>query len=231
MVQLKYAPNDAPYTGKGRWSWPLTLIEDQNTIEKIIKRGIQLQNDINEYKANNVDRNITNPQILWETFKTETKKIAQSQSKKTYHKITTKIRNLEIDRAALSTHPDFDIRDDLRTSEAMIASELTHLEKAQANDNSDTFKARLHAQGERPGRLWSKLGKSQRPRDLIHRLKILNMTPPQYERHSKKMSRVARDYHENLQNEGLDQNQNPEEHKNKTKTFLNHIPDEQRITE
>jgi len=45
-------------------------------IEKIIKQGIQLQNDINEYKANNVDRNITNPQILWETFKTETKKIA-----------------------------------------------------------------------------------------------------------------------------------------------------------
>jgi len=113
----------------------------------------------------------------------------------------------------------------------MIASELTHLEKAQANDNSDTFKARLHAQGERPGGLWSKLGKSRRPRDLIHRLKIPNATPPQYERHSKKMSQVARDYHENLQNEGLDQNQNPEEHKNKTKTFLNHIPDEQRITE
>jgi hypothetical protein len=76
LVQLKYAPNNAPYTGKGHWSWPLTLIEDQNMIEKIIKQGIQLQNDINEYKANNVDRNITNPQILWETFKTETKKIA-----------------------------------------------------------------------------------------------------------------------------------------------------------
>jgi hypothetical protein len=42
LVQVKYAPNDAPYTGKGRWSWPLMLIEDQNTTEKIIRQGIQL---------------------------------------------------------------------------------------------------------------------------------------------------------------------------------------------
>jgi len=74
---VKYAPNDAPYTGKGCWSWPLTLIEDQNTMEKIIKQGIQLQNDLSELKEANIDRATNNPQLLWESFKLEIKKITQ----------------------------------------------------------------------------------------------------------------------------------------------------------
>ena len=156
---MKYAPNDAPYTGKGRWSWPLTLIEDQNTTEKIIRRGIQLQKDLSELREANTDRATNNPQLLWESFKLEIKKIAQCQSKKTYHKLTSKIRNLERDRAALTTHPEFDESDDLRTSEAMITSELAHLEKTQAKEHKDTFQAKLLAQGEQPGGIWSKLGK------------------------------------------------------------------------
>ncbi len=130
LVQMKYAPNDAPRTGKGRWTWPLNQIEDQNTLGKIVKRGIKLQEKINDLKENNIDRATNNPQLLWESFKTEIKKIAKSQSKKMYHKITSKIRSLKEDRAELAAHPDFDKKDDLRTSEAIIASELTHLEKA-----------------------------------------------------------------------------------------------------
>ena len=120
LVQMKYAPNDAPYTGKGQWTWPLTQIEDHITIEKVIKRDIQLQDDIKDHKDSNTDRETNNPQLLWESFKSEIKKIAISQNKKTYHRITSKICNLEKDKAMLTAHPDFDIRDDLRISEAII---------------------------------------------------------------------------------------------------------------
>jgi len=41
----------------------------------------------------------------------------------------------------------------------MIASKLAHLEKTQAKEHKDTFQAKLLAQGERPGGIWSKLGK------------------------------------------------------------------------
>jgi hypothetical protein len=37
LVQMKYAPNDAPQTGKGHWTWPLGMIDDPKTIEKIIQ--------------------------------------------------------------------------------------------------------------------------------------------------------------------------------------------------
>jgi len=75
---MKYAPNDAPYTEKGQWTWPLTQIEDQITIDKIIKCGIQLQEDIKDQKDSNTDRETNNLQLLWESFKSEIKKIAIS---------------------------------------------------------------------------------------------------------------------------------------------------------
>jgi exonuclease III len=64
LVQMRYAPNDAPYTGKGRWTWLLTQIDNQITIEKIVKQGIQLQTDMSDQKSTNTDRNISNPQTL-----------------------------------------------------------------------------------------------------------------------------------------------------------------------
>jgi len=126
-------------------------------------------------------------------------------------------------------HPDFDLRDDLRTNEAFIASEITHLEKIRANEHRDTFRAKLLIQGEKPGGVWSKLGKVRCPRDPIHRLKNPNTYPLQIECHSKRMAKVAHNYHENLQNEGLNNNLSQVEHENKTCTFLKHIPKEQTI--
>ncbi len=92
-------------------------------------------------------------------FKSEIKKITISQNKKTYHRITSKIHNLEKDKAILTTHPDFNIREDLRTSKAFIVSELSHLEKARANTQKDTLKAKLTNHREKLGGIWSKLGK------------------------------------------------------------------------
>jgi DNA-binding winged helix-turn-helix (wHTH) protein len=88
---MRYAPNDTPYTGKGHWTWPLTQINDQKTIKQIVKRGIQLQTDISDQNSTNTDQNTSNPQMLWETFKVEIRKIAKSQNKKAYHRMSTKI--------------------------------------------------------------------------------------------------------------------------------------------
>jgi hypothetical protein len=93
----------------------------------------------------------------------------------------------------------------------MIASELTHLEKVRANSQQDTLKAKLTHHREKPGGIWSKLGKIKQPRDLIYRLKIPNANPAQFKRQSKRMARIARNYHGNLQNERLSQNKNQEE--------------------
>ncbi len=45
----------------------------------------------------------------------------------------------------------------------------------------------------------------------------------------KRMAQLTRDYHKNLQNKGLSNTNNHEEHKNKTNTFLQNIPREQTV--
>ena len=77
--------------------------------------------------------------------------------------------------------------------------------------------------------MWSALGKEKRPRNLIHRLKIPNTNPPQYERHSKRMAELTRDHHEALQNEDIDPNISSEEYDTILDEVLNEILVSQRL--
>jgi len=79
--------------------------------------------------------------------------------------------------------------------------------------------------------MWSALGKEKRPRNPIHRLKIPNTNPPQYERHLKRMAEIARNHHESLQDEDLDPDTNTEEYNAELHKFLNEIPENQCLEE
>jgi hypothetical protein len=65
--------------------------------------------------------------MLWKTFKVEIRKIAKSQNKKAYHRMSTKIQSLEEEKATITMHPDFDLRDDLRTNHPFSSSYHHHL--------------------------------------------------------------------------------------------------------
>ena len=57
MVLVKYAPKDAPHIGKGRWSWPRALLEDENLIKRLVVRGTILQTDIENWRKDNMNQN------------------------------------------------------------------------------------------------------------------------------------------------------------------------------
>jgi hypothetical protein len=82
---------------------------------------------------------------------------------------------------------------------------------------------------EKPGGIWSKLGKEKRPQDPIYRLKVPRSNLPQFKRQTKRMAKITCNYHENLQNEGLNLADDRLDHKNKTTAFLQEIPREQTI--
>ena len=46
LVVVKYAPKEAPEIGKGQWTLPLHLLENNKFMERIITCGIRLQDDI-----------------------------------------------------------------------------------------------------------------------------------------------------------------------------------------
>ena len=75
------------------------------------------------------------------------------------------------------------------------------------------------------------MSKTRKPRDPIYHLKILNSAPPQYERNTKRMAKLARDYHETLQREGINDAENREMRNQNTNQILQEIPDAQRLPE
>ena len=97
MVKVKFTPKDAPYIGKGRWTWPLHLLTDDNLLNQISIRGIQLLQNLDDLITNNTDRQISNPQRLWEDFKSDIKHIVKKHSCKSFYKVSTCIDLLEKD--------------------------------------------------------------------------------------------------------------------------------------
>ena len=230
LVVVKYSPKDAPKIGNGRWSFPIHMLKNKELMKMIIDRGIKLQTDLELLQMNNTEREQTNPQRLWRDFKEYIKVVTKATMKTTHHKINSKITSLEKDHKETINHPDFLRNGELRRHEAYLANELGHLEQKRARDRKETLNATLAKHGEKLGGIWSALSKEKKPRDLIRRLKIPNSFPPKYERDSRRMANLARDFHENLQNDGL-HNLPQEDLDLQTSIILDEIPEAQKMTE
>ena len=48
MVSVKFTPKDAPDIGNGRWTWPLQSLNDKDLIKKVVKRGMTLQEKLDQ---------------------------------------------------------------------------------------------------------------------------------------------------------------------------------------
>ena len=209
LVTVKYAPKDEPEIGKGRWTLPLHMTENELFLDAVVKRGITLQTSLNNTQETETRGGTQNPQRLWADFKTDVQQIAKEMMKDVHYKLNTCIRLLEKDRKALANNPEADTCDSIRTSEALINNQLKHLTSKRARAKKDELRAELAMHGEKLGGVWSAINKERKPRNLIRRLRIPNSNPPQYERSSKGMANLARTYHDELQRDGLPQPNHP----------------------
>ena len=227
MISVKYAPKSAPFVGKGRWTLPTHLVNNNKVLTRIADRGVKLQQEITRIRLERIDRRIMNIQTLWESYKQDIKDIAKEELKVNHHKVNSRITTIENDIKQINNASV--ISDDTRAHEAFLASQLKQLKKKKMHDNSNLLKAKLSDHGEKPGGIWSAMGKEKRPRNPIHRLKIPNTNPTQYERNTKRMAEIARHHHDTLQNEDIDPNANDIEQAVKMENILNTIPRNQRL--
>lgn len=231
LVMSKYAPKSAPLIGKGRWTLRPHILTDIRLLAQIEDRGLQLKSDLIKLQEMGTPRETENPQTLWKGFKDDIRTLAKKSKEKAHHKITTKIKKLREDLRTLNNDPSIDSEENARVNEAFIASELAHLEKIVARDQKDYMKAQLANHGERLGGPWSAISKEKKPRDLILQLRIPGSNPPRFERCTKRMTILARNYHENLQYEGLGTPASHPDYDQELKTYLNEIPPNQRLSE
>lgn len=141
LVSVKFAPKDAPLIGSERWTWPLDALNDEPLMEKIIRKGIQTQTEIEEITNTPIERRTKNPQKVWSDFKTEIRQTTKKEHQRDNHKIRSKIKNLEKDIKAITNNNEIDKNKRLREEIAFLTSELDHLQKKVVRDQKETMRA------------------------------------------------------------------------------------------
>ena len=206
MVSVKYAPLQAPYIGTGRWTMQLPELKNEDLLDRLITRGRKLQTDLNDPTNAHQTREQENPQSLWASFKVDIVKITKKHCSESRGKLRKKIVAIEKNIKTLTRNPDLDTDNSLRAKEAFWARELANLKQIQARDKRDETRAVVANHGEVLGGVWSGMNKDRKPRDIIPRLKIPNQQNDanvKFEQDSRRMAKLARDYHESLQNQDI----------------------------
>jgi len=229
LVKVKFTLCDAPFIRSGRWTWPLYLLEKETLMKKVEERGIQLERDLDRLDLESTDRTKVNPQTLWKACKEDMTSLAKKEMRNNYHKLGSRIKAIEKDLHALLARPDLDTNEDVCSNAAFLTNELEHLEKVKAKNQRNKLKANLANHGERLGSIWSALSKEKKPHNPILRLRIPESNPPQYEHCTKRIVKLARDHHENQQNDNP--HPNPEEHRRIIDEILLAVPESQRLPE
>ena len=132
LATVKYAPNEAPLIGKGRWTMPLQILENEKFIEAVVIHGIKLQSNLETLQCENMDRETSNLQRLWKEFKKDISSIVKKMRDTSRYRIETHSKCLQKDLKTIMNHPDLDTNNDLRWNGNLLTNKIGHLESTRA---------------------------------------------------------------------------------------------------
>lgn len=224
MVLVRFVPQNAPFIGNGRWTWPMSLINDKNLLQKISEIGRATQQEITHQQANRNE--ITNPQKTWKDFKANINKEAKKTAKHHLHKIRQRTKQLENDVKRTLENGDIDINENTRRHKAWIESEINHLEKKAFKNIQNQSQANWAKNGETISKYWSKINSPKKPRDIIHGLKRQDSNS--LATRSDEMANIARLHHEGIQQDDMTR-ETENERLTVKQNFMNEIPATQKL--
>lgn len=200
LVSMEVFNPVLPYLGKGRWTMPMHLLKDKQLLDDIENDGIHLEDQIerNKYRRTEVD----NPQTFFKTFKDQLIVKCKKKAKTAMCKIIQEIQCLQKELDLTLNNP-LSTMDEKKWSAAILQERISKLELQRHTKTRATTAVRNRLEGETISKYWSQINKENTPRDTILQLKIPGSHPPRYEKRSKHMAELARDYHNNLLTEGL----------------------------
>lgn len=200
MVSARISSKKMPFVGTGRWSLPLFILKNKKLGEDMIELGKTLQQEI---RSSNETRNDDlNPQVAFKKFKDNAISLCRSTAKKL---VPMKKNKLQSQLRATMNDPTLK-DEDKRIACIVLQDQLNQLEITQHVRARDNLAAKMRLENESPAsKLWAKSGKEHKPRDTIIELRSPNSPhdDPIYVQRSDKMSELARDYYDALQQEGL----------------------------
>lgn len=209
MVSVRLSDAECPFSGPGRWVMPTSLIEDKKLADTIQALGRDLEEGIKQCKGARRTHD-QNPQLLLRDFKTRVCDAARIRAKKRFPALEAQIEALaaDMDHALNRDYASPEDEADACRLAAQIRHRINDLEKKRSWKARTTTKAHCRLEGETVSKYWSLINKGRTARDVIFSLGRpgdVNFTTnaQNYETRSDKMAELTRDYHDDLQHEGL----------------------------
>ena len=205
LVSVKLSSESGPSTGNGRWVWPEYLLKDKELVEYIHKEGIKIQEALKNLHQQNIRDDINNAQKFWEDFKSKISRKARERAKIVIPYLKKKIKDLETQLNELETNTEINEGGKIFIM-ASLTEKLQKMEQLRHQNVRNSVKIKSYLYGETISKYWTGLNKQRKPKSLIQRLikPGSNPTNPEYEKSSKKMANLARDYHEQLQQDNTE---------------------------
>ncbi|TFY59887.1 hypothetical protein EVJ58_g5494 [Rhodofomes roseus] len=210
MISVKISSENAPWVGNGRRTIPAFVLKDKRMKEYISERIKQAIKDL-QYLGNGRS-NEDNPQRILHSLKMDIRERAIERQRKM---VPMLIRDINCTQQALERTLNVTPASatEQKAEAARLTERLAMLENKRHTQQRKEVNIKNRIEGETLCKGWCSLGKEKKPRDLIYALKRTQAAPqrpfhePEYEKNSAKMADLARDYHENLQSQDLEQDE------------------------
>jgi hypothetical protein len=198
LISTHFYDLEAPYIGKGRWELPLFLLDHKEFLDKlneICEKAIQeTENEPNNHP--------THPQEVFTNMKKQIIKAAKTISREAVPKAKKliKIKNKELTETLNNNNID-DVQKAIKAQ--TIEEEIKQLETNRHDQVRLNLNTKYLIENETISKTWIQANKEKKPRDIILGLRDpSNPTNPLVTK-TKDMSNIAREYHNNLQSNGL----------------------------
>jgi ribonuclease HI/exonuclease III len=229
MVAFSFAPEDSPEVGKGRWTWPKSLLQNKVLTREVERRAEQLELDVEEWKHNREAGRDTNPQTIWRAFKIAITERAKALAKVDLNRIKRRILTLQTAVSAKENEPAIDESQEIREEAASMREEYEQLLRKERKDRGAVEKGNWMAKGEIVAPYWMNINKEHKPRDMILRLRVPGSEPPVYARTSKSMTELMRAQYDGIQRPPEDNDHTVRGRRTHIDTVLSTIPDSQKM--
>ncbi|KAJ7077990.1 Endonuclease/exonuclease/phosphatase, partial [Mycena belliarum] len=201
LLSMKYADPKMPFIGKGRWVLPLHLLKDKTVMDKVYALGKETEARLEAAKINRTAEE--NPQTIFKQFKDQIGSLFRDRAKVVIPKMEQEIKEMNKKLNNILNNPNMG-EEERKTESAALQAKIDATERTRNAKIRDNTAARVRLEGESTAtKFWTSMNKEKKPRDTTSSLQIPGSDPPVYETRSDKMAELARDFHDNLQSEGL----------------------------
>ncbi|KAJ7204924.1 Endonuclease/exonuclease/phosphatase, partial [Mycena haematopus] len=201
MVSVMVSAPHSPFIGLGRYALPLFLMKDREFLQFAVAEGAKAEGIYDRVRTDT-----DNIQITFKTWKETSLEFGHSRATTAVGALEQKKRKLQQEREDLLDAP-MENQDSTADKLAKVQRAIDVLVSRQRERNRKETQLRCRTELDKITKFTVRMSKDRKPRDTLSLLCRNDVSPAQSCRRSDKMAELARDYHNDLQKDDSEEDQ------------------------